>query len=191
MTGTRQISFLAVVAITCHLSTSCVLLQERLPGVTLSDSNVISVLDSFSEAKIETARLAQNKATTPEVRAFAGRVLSEHRQLAEDNGRLAAELAVRPRPPALVSQLTKSHEQAMRTLGAASGPDFDRAYVEYEIRPHVKAFKFVEAAAETEGNPVLRQELVRRGPELLSHISAARALERHFGSEPQAAIAAR
>jgi hypothetical protein len=33
--------------------------------------------------------------------------------------------------------------------------------------------------------------LVRTGPDLLSHISAARALERHLGSEQRQAIASR
>jgi hypothetical protein len=53
------------------------------------------------------------------------------------------------------------------------------------------AFNFIEAAAETEGNPILKQELVRTGPDLLSHISAARALERHLGPESEGAFAAR
>ena len=55
----------------------------------------------------------------------------------------------------------------------------------YDIKQHVMALNFVEAAAETEGNPLLKQELVRTGPDLLSHISAARALERHLGPEPE------
>jgi predicted outer membrane protein len=79
----------------------------------------------------------------------------------------------------------------MQALRTTSGPAFDRAYVEHEINQHIMAFNFIEAAAETEGNPILKQELIRTGPDLLSHISAARALERHLGPEPQRAFAAR
>ena len=40
-----------------------------------------------------------------------------------------------------------------------------------------------------EGTRLLKQELVRTGPDLLSHLSAARALERHLGPEPEAVAA--
>lgn len=172
------------------LSGGCALFQQVLPGLTLSDADVISVLDSLDAAEIAAAKLAQEKATAPEVQAFAGRVLKEHRQLGEANGRLATQLAVH-RPPALVSRLTETHEQAMQALHTTSGPAFDRAYVQHEITQHIMAFNFIEAAAETEGNPILKQELVRTGPDLLSHLSAARALERHLGPESQRAFAAR
>jgi len=55
----------------------------------------------------------------------------------------------------------------------------------------VQAFNVLEAAAESEDNVTLKQELVRTGPDLLSHISAARALERHLGSEQRPAIVSR
>jgi putative membrane protein len=185
MIGIKRIAFMFVAAIVCSMSAGCAFLQETLPGLTLTDSNVIGVLHSLGASEIETARLARDKASAPEVQAFAGRVLNEHRELAESNARLAGQLSIQPRPPALSVQLDEAHERAMRRLRAASGPSFDRAYLAHEIRQHVMAFNFLEAAAATEGNPLLKQELVRTGPDLLSHISAARALERHLGSEPQ------
>ena len=141
--------------------------------------------------EIDAAKLAQERASTREVQAFAGRVLNEHRELAQANGRLATELSLQGEPSALASQLTHNHEEAMRKLRALSGPAFDRAYVENEIQQHVWAFNFLETAAEEEGNISLKQELVRTGPDLLSHISAARALERHLGSDHQETVAVR
>jgi putative membrane protein len=191
MFDTKHNTVLLVATIMSLLLEGCAWFQQTLPGVTLSDANVLSVLDSLSEGEIAAARLAQEKASAPEVQAFAGRVLNEHRQLIEATGRLATQLGVAPRPPALVSHLNDTHEEAMRALRTTSGPAFDRAYVEYEIQHHVTAFNFVEAAAQAESDPVLRQDLTRTGPDLLSHISAARALERHLGVEPRPVIAAR
>ena len=78
--------------------------------------------------------------------------------------------------------MKEAHDDAMQELRAKTGPSFDRAYVRHEIQQHVQAFNFLEAAASSESNVTLRQELIRTGPDLLSHISAARALERHLGS---------
>lgn len=189
MTGLAHITFMIVAAVFSPMAGGCAFLQQSLPGVALSDSKVIGVLDSLDDSEIAAARLAQEKASAPEVQAFAGRVLNEHRQSAEGNERLAAALSLQPESPTLVSQLTEAHEQAMHQLRATSGPTFDRAYVAYEIKRHVMAFNFVEAAAENEGNRLLKQELVRTGPDLLSHLSAARALERHLGPEPEAVAA--
>ena len=170
---------------------ACSFIEETLPGATLSDSNVVSVLDSLGRGEIEAAQLARQKAATPEVRAFAARVLKEHRDLDDANRHLAAELSVEPKAPLLSSEFAEDHKDAMRTLRAASGPAFDRAYVTHEIQQHVRAFNFMQAAAEMEGTPELKQELVRMGPDLLSHISAARALARHLGAESPKAVASR
>jgi putative membrane protein len=170
---------------------ACSMIEEKLPGLTLSDSNVMSVLDSLGQGEIDAARLAQEKAATPEVRAFAARVLKEHHELDDANRHLAQELSVEPQAPLLAFEFAAAHEDAMQTLRAASGSAFDRAYVAHEIRQHVRVFTFLEAAADSEDTPALKQELVRTGPDLLSHISAARALSRHLGVDPPKAVASR
>ena len=191
MNGIHLVRSIVVTTITSQLFLGCALVQQLMPGIALSDSNLMSVLDRLDQGEIDAAKLAQERASTREVQAFAGRVLNEHRELAQANGRLATELSLQGEPSALASQLTHNHEEAMRKLRALSGPAFDRAYVENEIQQHVWAFNFLETAAEEEGNISLKQELVRTGPDLLSHISAARALERHLGSDHQETVAVR
>lgn len=186
---TRSMHLMIATAVAISSLEGCAFMEQTFPGMTMSDSNLISVLDSLGESEIDAAELAQEKASTPEVKAFAGRVLNEHRQLTETNGRLAEQLSLKADPPALATKLKQSHEHAMQQLRARSGAAFDRAYLEHEIQQHVLAFNFVETAAEFESQPLLKQELVRTGPDLLSHISAARALERHLGPEPEAVAA--
>ena len=188
MTRIRNLTF-GIVAVIGSILVGCAFFQQVLPGLTLSDANVVGLLDSIDEGEMDAAQLAQTRASDPDVQAFAGRVLNEHRDLAEANGRLATQLSLEPERPSLASHLKQTHEQAMRNLRAMSGAAFDRAYVRYEIQQHVQAFNVLEAAAESEDNVTLKQELVRTGPDLLSHISAARALERHLGSEQRPAIA--
>lgn len=191
MMNIRHALLLATGVILAAGIAACSLMEETLPGILLSDSNVISVLASLDRAEIDTAQLAQHKAAAPEVKAFAARVLKEHRELEDANGHVAVQLSVGPQAPLLASEVAESHEEAMRTLRAASGPAFDRAYVVHEIQQHVRAFNFLQAAAETEATPELKQQLVRTGPDLLSHISAARALSRHLGVETPQAVASR
>ena len=191
MADRRVLYVLIAATVAASAWDGCALVQQHIPGLTMSDANLVSVLDSIDQREIEAARLALNKASTPEVRAFAGRILNEHRSLAETNARLATELSLQPEPPALASDLKQAHLKALQALRAKSGADFDRAYVQYEIQQHVNALSFLETAAESQTNATLKQELVRTGPDLLSHISAARALDRHLGSAPPSTIASR
>src|SRR5689334_7932906 len=143
----------AAALICCPIVAGCTLLQETVPGATLSDANVMTVLNSLGQGEIEAAKLAQEKATTSDVKAFAARVLNEHRELEQANGRLTEQLALEPQPSLLTSQLEQAHEDGMERLRATTGMAFDRAYVDFEIRQHVRAFRFIEAAAESEATP--------------------------------------
>jgi putative membrane protein len=158
----------------------CAYVQQTLPSLMLTDAEMVGVLNSISAGEVEAAELARQMSSTSEIQSFAGRVLNEHHQLVEIHGRLAQQLDLTPQLPALASLLKSTHETAMHDLEGKSGSAFDRAYIHYEIARHVRAFTLLEAAAETEGTLLLRQELVRTGPDLLSHLSAARALERRL-----------
>ncbi|HEU4502677.1 MAG TPA: DUF4142 domain-containing protein [Nitrospira sp.] len=171
---------LMTVALAHGLLYGCAFVQQTLPGLTMTDAEMVGVLNSFSEEEVEAAELARRTSTTSDVQAFAGRVLDEHRQLAEHNARLSRQLHITPREPALASELKANHQQAMHDLEGKQGSDFDRAYVEYEIARHVHAFGLMKTAAESEATLPLQQELIRTGPDLLSHLSAARALERRL-----------
>ena len=140
MTKIRNLTFGIVAAFIGSILVGCAFFQQVLPGLTLSDANVVGLLDSIDEGEMDAAQLAQTQASDPDVQAFAGRVLNEHRDLAEANGRLAAQLSLEPERPSLASHLKQAHEQAMRSLRALSGAAFDRAYVRYEIQQHVQAF---------------------------------------------------
>ena len=158
----------------------CSLVQQTIPGLAMSDASVLNVLNTIGEDEIDAARLARQKATTAEVQAFAGRVLLEHHELMEKNQRVAQSIEVHPKPPPLAATLRETHGKEMERLEAKSGTDFDRAYIEYEIALHVQAFRLVENAAEEESTSPLKQLLVQTGPDLLSHLSAANAVERHL-----------
>ena len=125
----------------------CAFVQQVFPGLAMNDAEMVGMLNSFSEGEVEAAELARRTSTTPDVQAFAGRVLMEHRQLAKHNDLLARQLHVTPREPALATKLKADHEEAMHQLEGKLGSEFDRAYVVYEIAPHVQAVGLLETAA--------------------------------------------
>jgi len=155
----------------------CSMAQRAMPGATMSDANVLSVLNTIDRSEVEAARLAQQKAS-PEVRAFATRMIDEHQAKTQETRELGQRMDVSPDKPALAKTLEKTHRETMEELQGKSGRDFDQAYIEYQITMHEQAVDLVQETADEVKNSRLQQHLRRTRPDLERHLSAARALER-------------
>ena len=158
----------------------CSLFQWAMPGVTLSDANVLAMLDIINLSEIDAAQLAKQKASSEEVRTFAARMLNEHTTMMQETQQFAQRINVQPEMPALASTAGKTHQETMEELRMMAGPDFDQAYLKYQINMHEQAIDLIQDTAISAGDVRLRHHLRRARPELDSHLSAARAIERHL-----------
>jgi putative membrane protein len=158
----------------------CSLFQWAMPGATLSDANVLAMLDTINLSEIDAAHLATQKASSEEVKTFATRMLNEHTMMMQDTRQLAQRINVQPETPALASTAAKTHQETMEELRKLSGRDFDQAYLKYQIKMHEQAIDLVQDTADSMDNPKLQQHLRQARPDLDSHLTSARVLERQL-----------
>lgn len=142
----------------------------------LDDPTIVAIFDAANSWDVETGELAAKKGTTEEVRAFGRMLARDHRQVRQQGRDLAAKLGVHPTPPK-ESALAKDHEAAMRTLSAANGRAFDRAFLRHEVAFH----RGVIEAVNTTLLPALQNQDVRKlvttvAPAFKAHQDAAQAL---------------
>jgi len=169
-------SVLAVVS--AAVLAGCSLFQSAMPGTTLSDANVLAMLETINISEIDAAHLAQQKASAEQVKTYASRMLSEHSTMVQETRQLGHRIDVRPDPPALASTMGTTHQKAMEQLRTLSGRDFDQAYLKYQIKMHEQAIDLVQNTAGSVDNSLLRQHLTKARPDLDSHLLQARTLER-------------
>ena len=162
------------------LLVSCAFFQHNMPALTMSDANLIDVLNTINKNEIASAELARDKSTSAHVQAFADRVLKEHQESIASNRRVAQQMDVQPTSPSLASKLKQDQIDDMETLRSKSDFDFDRIYIQQEIAKHVQALELVQTAAEYEYVSSLKQQILHTKLDLLSHLSAARAVERQL-----------
>lgn len=109
---------------------------------------------SANRMEVELARIAEQKATDPAVKAFAQKMVADHGALiaklqafAAQGGKTPAEAAA-GRPSAtgdfdvigLVDELSTQHLQTVRAeLEKKQGADFDRCYMGMALMGHLKA----------------------------------------------------
>jgi putative membrane protein len=127
--------------------------------------------------------MAQTKATDPQVRAFARRIVGEHQALKTEVTNTAKQGNITPAMPDDDEDLTKDHQDGMRDLnGKAKGKEFDEAFLEHEIKMHKKVLDEVDDALGRNRNPEIRPLLEKARTGLSAHLKAAEDLEKKFGA---------
>lgn len=157
----------------------CSFFQWAMPGATLSDANVLAMLDIINLSEIDSADLAKEKASSDLVRTFASRLLNEHTAMMQETRQLAQQINIDPQMPKLASMVGKRHQEKMEELRRMSGADFDQAYLKYQIKMHEQAIDLVEHTADYVDNRRLHDHLKGARQDLLTHESTASAIERY------------
>jgi putative membrane protein len=165
--------------VTSVILSGCSLFQWAMPGTTLSDANVIAMFDTINLSEIDAADLAKQRASS-EVRTFASQMQDEHAAMLQDTRQLAQRINIQPQAPALASTAGTAHLKTMEELRQLSGADFDRAYVKYQIKMHEQAIALIQDTADSIDDQRLQQHLRKARPDLDSHLSAARSIERNL-----------
>jgi putative membrane protein len=112
------------------------------------------------------------------VRAYASRLIDEHTEKMQHTLELAKRRGLQPEKPRLAAAVEGTHKKTMEELRKKSGRDFDRAYLDYQVTMHQQAVKLVEDTADTVEDTRLKQHLIKLRPDLMSHLTGARDLQR-------------
>jgi putative membrane protein len=101
----------------------------------LDDPTIVAIFDAANTFDMETGSLAIKKGHSKDVRDFGAMLVRDHRNVREQGRALAKSLHVTPTPPKDFA-LAKAHIAAMRSLRAAKGNAFDRAFLQHEVDFH-------------------------------------------------------
>jgi putative membrane protein len=102
-------------------------------GGSMSDAGILGVLDASNAGEIAIATLAQRKAHSPEVKQVARMLVTDHTKNRQQVQRLAQRTGDAPKPTA---EASADAAAARRNLEQKSGVDFDRAFLDQQIRHH-------------------------------------------------------
>jgi len=142
----------------------------------------VAIFDAANTYDIEAAQLALKKSHTEAVRSLAHQFATDHRNLRQQGRDLARKLGVKPTPPADFA-LAKEHAEAMRTLQGKSGPDFDRAYAEHEVKFHQAVIDAVtNTLLPAVSNAELKAFVQKTAPAFQGHLAMAKQLASRLGA---------
>ncbi len=140
-----------------------------------------SYLDHTSRAnasEISMARLAQQKASSQDVKDFARQIENDHNQAEGQLKQVAQkdklQLPQSDQPPAKESREEKE-------LSRLSGSEFDKAYIRHEIRDHRQAIAMTEKASKSLTDPDARQYAENMLHKQQEHLGKAQQIAQKLG----------
>lgn len=146
-------------------------------------------------AELEASKLAQQKATNPEVKSFAAKMVEEHTRTNQELMQLAQSKGVElPDKPSLLQRAK------LRMLAGAEGEKFDQRYAEnYGVEAHEDTIELFQEASEEAQDPEVKQFAQKTLSSLQEHLNMAQSVhgqvqataEREGGADEQRGAAGR
>lgn len=132
------------------------------------DRQFVAAAASGGLAEVDTARVAEQQATKPEVKSFAQQMIADHSKANEQLASLASQAGLNaPAEP------DAKHKATATKLKAMSGTAFDRAYVSDEIKDHKETIALFQKEAKSGQDPKLKQFASQTLPTLQHHLQMA------------------
>lgn len=140
-----------------------------------TSASVLGFARAASNGEIREGELAERKATTPAVKAFARQMVADHRTLLSDGKALATKLKVTPdTADDDVRDVTKHASDDIKDLtDKKAGLDWDEAYIDNQIKDHKDVLDKLQDASKNTTDTDLRAALEKATGKVQEHLTKA------------------
>jgi putative membrane protein len=143
--------------------------EQKKGGLAGQDRKYFQEMAQANMAEVETGKLAQQKASSDDVKKFAEHMVEDHGKLLQEQRAMGKAKGV-----SLPKQPKKEHQSALKKLKSASGEAFDRAYMEQMVKDHEKTLKLLQEASKNAKDGALKQAAEKAAPEVEKHLQMAK-----------------
>lgn len=138
-------------------------------SVDPADQDFMTKVAQGSMAEASLGQMASSKATNPDVKTFADRMVTDHTKLNDELKQLAQTKGVTL--PADVDQASKD---AADKLSKESGKEFDKSYIGAMVTGHEKVVAAFEKEAKDGKDPDLKTWVTNSLPTIKDHLKMAK-----------------
>jgi putative membrane protein len=135
-------------------------------GQQMADKQFVRTATEGDIAEIKLGTLAVQKGS-PDVKAFAQKMVDDHTAISKDMGAVADSLGVM-----LPKKLSKDDQAEYDKLNGLSGKDFDTEYILYTAKAHRQDLHDFRMEAAVASDPGLEAEVVKASTAMRDHMQA-------------------
>ncbi len=148
------------------------------PAATLSDANIVYILDNANMLDSATGNTAATKGTSKEVRDYAKMMMRDHHSLRAQGQALAKKLGVTPEAPANDDSKAQMDKAMSMLTSVGKGKDFDKAYIDDQVEYHKNLLSTATVAMGAAQNSELKNFIQKAAPAVQAHLDAAQAIQK-------------
>ncbi len=148
--------------------------QSSTGNLSKADMKFLRDVGKDNNFEIQASQLAAQKASNPEVKDFAQKLVNDHTQLSNDLSSLAQNKGV----TLSSSTLEKRDQKELNTLNKYSGKKFDREYMKDMVKDHKEDIKDFQKEAKNGKDSDLQSFASNHISALQGHLSMAQDLEK-------------
>lgn len=157
----------------CVLASATVMAADENRGdLSSADYKFISEAARGGMAEVELGQIAKDRATSPAVKQFAEKMITDHSAANQQLNQLASQKRV-----TLPAEVTASDKRESDKLMKLSGADFDRAYMKYMVRDHKEDVKEFERGSKKAKDPDIQAWADKTLPTLQQHLRDAESID--------------
>ena len=147
----------------------------------LTDGQIAMIASDVDRAEIAAGKLALTHARSVQVRQFAQHMVTEHTKVDTKLLALARAQNIPLTDSTVSAKLTRENDAQKSSLAGLSGTDFDRAYIDAQLKGHEDVLDMLDARQiPTAQNGALKATLETTRAKVLMHI--------HMAKEARAAL---
>jgi putative membrane protein len=147
--------------------------------LSAGDQRILTELAQANVNEISAGKIAQDKAQSPDVKAFAQQMVDDH-----SKGLQAVQQVAQSKDVSLPSEPDSKHQAMAAKLNGMSGSAFDRAYLaQAGVHDHQAAHKALMQASKRAKDPDVKALVAQLQPTVDQHLSKVQQLAGAKGAD--------
>ncbi len=143
-----------------------------------SDAQIAGIVVAANTVDINAGKLAEKKAHSKEVKAFAKQMVTDHTGVNKAATALVKKLKVTPEDSDTAKSLKEGGDANIAKLKGLKGKDFDKAYVDNEVTYHQAVIDAIDKTlVPSAKNAELKDMLVKTRPAFVAHLEHAKTIQ--------------
>jgi putative membrane protein len=152
---------------------------QAATALSAGDQHILTELAQANVNEISAGKIAQDKAQSPDVKAFAQQMVDDH-----SKGLQAVQQVAQSKEVSLPSEPDSKHQAMAAKLNGMSGAAFDRAYLSQAgVHDHQAAHKALMQASKRAKDPDVKALVAQLQPTVDQHLSKVQQLAGAKGAD--------
>jgi putative membrane protein len=143
-------------------------MSAKTSSLSMADKKFVKEAAQGGMAEVELGQLAQQKASSDDVKKFGERMVNDHSKANDQLKQIASDQGI-----SLPSQMSAKDNATKAMLSKLSGKDFDRAYMADMVKDHRADISEFEKESSSGKDPAIKDFAQQTLPTLRDHLKQA------------------